>query len=593
MSLSWRAAAFHGVRSAMFCALFLHCARAALGKGETALQQERESQIRKALEKQIDVKFDELPLAQAVDVLRGKLGIPIEINRRSLDDVGLTTDTPMTISISGLSAKSILRHMLKQHDLTYEIRDEVLQITTPDYAGQNEQVVAYNVHDLVTPCGPRGGLDYDSLIELITVTVTPGSWEGSGPGPIHAFGGMLVLAQTDEVHDEVASLLAALRAARDIPTSSKESFSAIRVEGGSVESSIERALLQSTSLESTEAPLTKVLANLSEKHKIQILINERALDDAGLDADSILVNTQVEGITAGAALRLILQQHDLTWIIHDEVLEITTLDEANQELVLKVYPVGDLLQLAKVTDSARPRAFIGGMGAAVPAGTLDQNSVPLSEQGSSAAANPADIQRKNLGSSPGELLKQFGIREDTGTPVVIDVGFPSGWEGSEFNSLEETLTRTVDPERWDNVGGPGTISSFEVSEAFVIAQTEDVHQRVQDLLNQIRALKPQIVQQAQPNEPSDPDAESGASDMKLVIYRLPPADFGMSRQSDEELVEILRDVVEPESWRDTEKAYIKAASGLIVVRHHLRAQERIQKLLNEMLAGPFAGSGGF
>ena len=57
--------------------------------------------------------------------------IPIWIDKKALDDVGIGTDTPVTINLAGITLRSGLKIMLKELELTYVISDEVLKITTP------------------------------------------------------------------------------------------------------------------------------------------------------------------------------------------------------------------------------------------------------------------------------------------------------------------------------------------------------------------------------------------------------------------------------------------------------------------------------
>lgn len=61
--------------------------------------------------------------------------------------------------------------------------------------------------------------DYQSLIELITSTIAPTTWdEVGGPGSIQEFRGnlSLVISQTQEVHEEIADLLTQLRRLQDL-----------------------------------------------------------------------------------------------------------------------------------------------------------------------------------------------------------------------------------------------------------------------------------------------------------------------------------------------------------------------------------------
>jgi hypothetical protein len=103
-----------------------------------------------------------------------------------------------------------------------------LVITSPEKASSVLVTRVYPIVDLVTMPGEGNAqlcFDYDSLIELITTTISPTSWdEVGGPGSIspHESTCTLVFNQTRDVHQQVEALLIAIRAARDwqgIPTS--------------------------------------------------------------------------------------------------------------------------------------------------------------------------------------------------------------------------------------------------------------------------------------------------------------------------------------------------------------------------------------
>lgn len=67
--------------------------------------------------------------------------------------------------------------------------------------------------------GGGGTADFQSLIELITSTIAPTTWdEVGGPGAIQEFRGnlSLVISQTQEVHEEIAELLTQLRRLQDL-----------------------------------------------------------------------------------------------------------------------------------------------------------------------------------------------------------------------------------------------------------------------------------------------------------------------------------------------------------------------------------------
>ncbi|QDS95253.1 hypothetical protein FF011L_40460 [Roseimaritima multifibrata] len=101
-----------------------------------------------------------------------------------------------------------------------------------------------------------------------------------------------------------------------------------------------------------EEPLTQVARTLSEAHDIPIRIDSRALEEDGLSGD-MPVTIDIKGTTLRSFMRLMLEDLDLTYMIDDEVLKITTITTAEANLVTKVYPVGDLVV---------PVISMGGMG---------------------------------------------------------------------------------------------------------------------------------------------------------------------------------------------------------------------------------------
>jgi hypothetical protein len=68
-----------------------------------------------------------------------------------MEAVGIGPDVPVTRNLSGVSLRSALRLMLKDLELTYVIRDEVLLITTPEEAIAQLATRVYPVADLVLP----------------------------------------------------------------------------------------------------------------------------------------------------------------------------------------------------------------------------------------------------------------------------------------------------------------------------------------------------------------------------------------------------------------------------------------------------------
>jgi hypothetical protein len=61
--------------------------------------------------------------------------------------------------------------------------------------------------------------------------------------------------------------------------------------------------------------------------------------------------------------------------------------------------------------------------------------------------------------------------------------------GEDYDSLIELITTTIEPQTWDEVGGPGSISGFEIASSLVISQTDDIHRAVEPLLVKLRHVR--------------------------------------------------------------------------------------------------------
>jgi hypothetical protein len=115
-------------------------------------------------------------------------------------------------------------------------------------------------------------------------------------------------------------------------------------ESGSTKK-IEQALagpLHSNGLDVADMPLNHVLTQLQDEYQIPIQLDGRALDDAGVGTDSP-VTRSLHHISLRSALKLTLEPLQLTWIIRDEVLMITTCEAADRRLVTCVYNVQGLV----------------------------------------------------------------------------------------------------------------------------------------------------------------------------------------------------------------------------------------------------------
>ena len=174
--------------------------------------------IEQALRSSTEFNFLNTPLSEVVNYLKERHHFEIQIDNKALSDAGIGTDTPVTVDLKGISLRSALNLMLRGLKLTWTIQDEVLMFTTPDEADQQLSTKVYDVADLVACRDEHDALsdDYDSLIDIITSTIKPTTWDevggaGSIQGNTLGTAKVLVVCQTYHVHSEIAELLAKIR----------------------------------------------------------------------------------------------------------------------------------------------------------------------------------------------------------------------------------------------------------------------------------------------------------------------------------------------------------------------------------------------
>jgi len=129
-----------------------------------------------------------------------------------------------------------------------------------------------------------------------------------------------------------------------------------------LEAKIRETLGHPTIMEFVETPLQDAIDYLKDHHEIEIQLDSRAFEDAGIGADTPITR-QLNGVSLASALRLILDDLDATFVVRDGALLITTKAAAGQMLELRVYNIDQLLgsetdahELADVLRSLFPDA---------------------------------------------------------------------------------------------------------------------------------------------------------------------------------------------------------------------------------------------
>ena len=108
------------------------------------------------------------------------------------------------------------------------------------------------------------------------------------------------------------------------------------------EARIHAELSKPTVLEFIETPLPDVVSYLKDYHKMEIQIDQKALDDAGIGSDTP-ISRDIRGISLRSALTILLREFDMTWLVDNQVLLLTTNEAARNHLETRTYDVQSLL----------------------------------------------------------------------------------------------------------------------------------------------------------------------------------------------------------------------------------------------------------
>ena len=220
--------------------------------GELKQPSNEKLRIEQELNETTNIEFVDVPLSDGMKFIAKLHDINIVFDTSAFQDFDVSTDTPVSITLSGIKLRSALKIILKPLDLTYVVEDEVMKITL----------------------------------------------RHNGPG--------------------------ALR------------------RRSSVERKIEATLNEHTSLEFIDTPLSDAVSFIADRHWITILIDKQALDEAGASTDTP-INLTLSGITLHSALNNMLKPLDLTYVIEDDVMKITSQHAAQERKEIRVYPVQDLI----------------------------------------------------------------------------------------------------------------------------------------------------------------------------------------------------------------------------------------------------------
>jgi len=197
----------------------------AAASGEQALPLPKKVTVEQMLQRETTLDFVETPLRDVAAFLQEAHGVPVLLNVKALESLNITPDSPVTSNLKGVRLETALGIITRQLDLTYDVSDELIQITTEDDLVSHPQARLYDCRDLLA-LGPNGipatagnelvkvetPADAEALKQTIMRCVEPQTWENTnGTGTVENFKGMLIINHTSQTHRKVEKLLNTIR----------------------------------------------------------------------------------------------------------------------------------------------------------------------------------------------------------------------------------------------------------------------------------------------------------------------------------------------------------------------------------------------
>lgn len=109
------------------------------------------------------------------------------------------------------------------------------------------------------------------------------------------------------------------------------------------EKEICEALEGPTEIDFVDLPLDQALLSISQKNKINFVVDKAKLEEESISTERKDVNLRLSGISLRSALNLLLAPKGLIYFYEDEVLKVTTRSAIEAIKLTRTYPVRDLV----------------------------------------------------------------------------------------------------------------------------------------------------------------------------------------------------------------------------------------------------------
>lgn len=228
-----------------------------------------------------------------------------------------------------------------------------------------------------------------------------------------------------------------------LPPSTTEVSAQSRVSQGVAKAALSRRL---PDVKLQNVSLSDAIEFLRDVSGANVVVNWRALEASGVTKETP-VNVRLNGVSLRKVLSTVLNEAGagtaLTYIVDEDVIEVTTLQIADQKMYMRIYPIEDLLLEIPNFDNAPDFNL------------ASSNSGGQGGQGGQGGGNSNPL----FGGSGGDKKEEVTKTRDERAQDIITL-----------------ITETVRPEVWQANGGAASIRFFNGS--LVVLAPLSVHEMI-------------------------------------------------------------------------------------------------------------------
>ena len=257
----------------------------------------------------------------------------------------------------------------------------------------------------------------------------------------------------------------------------------------SAEQEIQKKLITEVSIKYANRPLGEVIDELSAVTGVPMVLDMRALNTVRVTTDTPVTLQLPSSIKLKSALNLILNSLELTYVIENDVLSITSLEAKRSKVYPRTYRVTDLVTPIPNFTTSYEDGLAGALRAAYqmtnPQANVQVMPVSMTDLGNGMARGAGGMNSNVLGQyNPMGSQGGFGMNNPP-----MGGGAAGGGSFADFASLMDLIQTTIVPDTWEALGGPSSMSPYPQNLSLVISTTSDVHDQIADLLESLRRLQ--------------------------------------------------------------------------------------------------------